>query len=293
MINQDFSIVSILESVYSNFTDSERKIADFFIHNKERKDFSAKKIVDNLYVSQASLTRFSKKCGFNGYREFIFQYQKSVGDSYIKVDNLTEKVFSTYDELLKKGHSLIDDGQINRICNLIVNSKKVYVYGIGSSGVVAREFKIRFMRLALNVEYIVDEHIMKMNGVLLDEECLVIGITLSAKLGIIRKSLEVAKSKGAKTVIITSNNDDKLHEFCDEVLLVAVRENLEVGNIISPQFPILLVVDVLYAHFLSLDYNTKTTVLEGTVSMVKQEEEENERRYEIQSNISSNQRKPN
>lgn len=293
MENQDFSIVSTLEAVYSNFTDSEKKIADYFINNKEKGDFSAQKIVDELYVSLASLTRFAKKCGFKGYREFIYQYQKSIADNYITVDNLTEKVFNTYGELLKKAYSLIDEEQIVRICKRIMQSKKVYVYGIGSSGIVAREFKIRFMRLGLNVEYIVDEHIMKMNGALLDEDCLVIGITLSAKIGLIRESLEIAKSKKAKTIIITSNNDYKLRDFCDEILLVAVKENLEVGNIISPQFPILLVIDVLYAHFLDLDYTNKTNIFQDTLSIIKKEEEENERRYEIQSKILSTKRKPN
>jgi DNA-binding MurR/RpiR family transcriptional regulator len=293
MRKEDFNVVSTLESVYSNFTESEKKIADYFIHNKEKKDFSAKKIVKELYVSQASLTRFAKKSGFNGYREFVYYYKKSITDNYVTVDNLTEKVFNMYDELLKKAYSLIDDGQIARVCNSIMESKKVYVYGIGSSGVVAREFKIRFMRLGLNVEYIVDEHIMKMNGALLDEECLVIGITLSAKIGIIRESLMIAKGKKAKTIIITSNNDYKLRNFCDEILLVAVKENLEGGNNISPQFPILLVVDVLYAHFLNLDYARKTNIFQDTLSIIKQEEEENERKYEIQSKILSNKRKPN
>jgi DNA-binding MurR/RpiR family transcriptional regulator len=139
----------------------------------------------------------------------------------------------------------------------------------------------------------VDEHIMKMNGALLDEECLVIGITLSAKIGIIRESLMIAKGKKAKTIIITSNNDYKLRNFCDEILLVAVKENLEGGNNISPQFPILLVVDVLYAHFLNLDYARKTNIFQDTLSIIKQEEEENERKYEIQSKILSNKRKPN
>lgn len=280
MKHYDISVISLLESVYSNFTDSEKKIADYFIYNRDKKDFSATKVTKELFVSNATLTRFSKKCGFKGYREFIFEYQKSLVENYTKSNNLTQKIFNTYDSILKKGYSLINDNQIIDICNLIIKSKKVYVYGIGSSGVVAREFKIRFMRLGLNVEYIVDEHIMKMNEAILDENSLVIGITLSAKKGIVRESLKVAKDKKAKTIIITSNNDYKLHEFCDEVLLVAVAKNLERGNIISPQFPILLVVDVLYAQFLNLDYKTKTEILMNTVSKVKREEEEIEKRYE-------------
>jgi DNA-binding MurR/RpiR family transcriptional regulator len=53
---------------------------------------------------------------------------------------------------------------------MLLKYKKVYVYGIGSSGIVAMEFKIRFMRLGLNVESVVDAHYnAKMNSVLIDE----------------------------------------------------------------------------------------------------------------------------
>lgn len=41
--------------------------------------------------------------------------------------------------------------------------------------------KLRFMRIGVNIEAITDEHIMKMNSVLLDGECGVIGISISGK----------------------------------------------------------------------------------------------------------------
>lgn len=45
--------------------------------NEEKMDFSAKEIAKHLFVSEASLSRFAKKCGFRGYREFIYQYEES------------------------------------------------------------------------------------------------------------------------------------------------------------------------------------------------------------------------
>ena len=41
-------------------------------------DFSAKSVAGKLFVSEASLSRFrQKKCGFRGYREFIYQYEEN------------------------------------------------------------------------------------------------------------------------------------------------------------------------------------------------------------------------
>ena len=64
-------------------------------------------------------------------------------------------------------------------------------------------------------------------------------------------------SRGAYTLLMTARQDKSYQEFCDETLIFASMEHLEYGNIISPQFPILLVLDVLYAHYLQIDRSKK------------------------------------
>ena len=38
------NIIPHIEAIYQNFTPLERTIADFFIHNEEREDLSAKSV---------------------------------------------------------------------------------------------------------------------------------------------------------------------------------------------------------------------------------------------------------
>lgn len=71
-------IIPLIESYYHTFTPLERTIADFFIHNTEEQDFSSRNISGLLYVSEASLSRFAQKCGFHGYREFIYEYKQNL-----------------------------------------------------------------------------------------------------------------------------------------------------------------------------------------------------------------------
>ncbi|WP_404813571.1 hypothetical protein [Clostridium bowmanii] len=40
-------------------------------------NFLSKSISKYLYTSEATLTRFAQKCGFRGYREFVYQYQET------------------------------------------------------------------------------------------------------------------------------------------------------------------------------------------------------------------------
>ena len=55
----------------------------------------------------------------------------------------------------------------------------------------------------------------------------------------------------------------------DETLIFASMEHLEYGNIISPQFPILLVLDVLYAHYLQIDRSKKEALHEYTIQTLQ------------------------
>ena len=69
-------IEPLIELNYNNFTQIEKSIADFFLQNKELMDFSAKKIAKLLFTSEATLSRFAQKCGFDGYRQFIYRYRE-------------------------------------------------------------------------------------------------------------------------------------------------------------------------------------------------------------------------
>ena len=55
------SVIPVIESNYENFTALEKNIADFFMKNEEKMDFSAKEIAKHLFVSEASLSRICKK----------------------------------------------------------------------------------------------------------------------------------------------------------------------------------------------------------------------------------------
>ena len=79
------SVIPVIESNYENFTALEKNIADFFMKNEEKMDFSAKEIAKHLFVSEASLSRFAKKCGFRGYREFIYQYEQNLTERNLKI----------------------------------------------------------------------------------------------------------------------------------------------------------------------------------------------------------------
>ena len=144
------AIVAIVDS-YDKFTEVEKLIADYFIKNKHKEDFSIKNIKNKLHVSESSITRFSQKCGFKGYREFIYRYEEGFLKGISKSSFNVEEVLNTYGRILNMFPSLIDNEQIDKIADLIIKSKSVLFVGIGSSGLVAREMQSRLTRLGILV----------------------------------------------------------------------------------------------------------------------------------------------
>ena len=160
---------------------------------------------------------------------------------------------------------------MQRVVELISNKKRIYTYGRGSSGLVAQEMKLRLMRLGVNVESISDSHIMKMNSVLMDDDCLVIGISVSGNTKEVTNSLKEASNRGASVVLITSKQDEEMKNYCDEILFIAVKEHLENGKAISPQFPVLVIVDIFYSHFLQSDRLRKEELHSNTINALYNE----------------------
>ena len=257
----------LIELHYNNLTQVERGIADFFLQNREEMDFSAKNMAKVLFTSEATLSRFAQKCGFDGYRQFIYRYREGLQnekDNPVEVG--TRHIMKTYQELLNKSYSLLDEKQIKRVSRLIAEKRKVFIYGKGSSGIAAQEFKMRLMRLGIDIESITDSHVMTMSSAVLKEDTLALGITVSGKTNEVVRVVKTAKSKGASTAIISSVHLRKWDAFCDEVLPVPTKEKLDLGKLISPQFPVLILCDILYTNVLGYDRKDKEALHDLTLA---------------------------
>lgn len=264
------SVVPIIESNYNNFTMVEKNIADFFIHNHEKMDFSAKTVAAKLFVSEASLSRFAKKCGYRGYREFVYQYEETLVEKKESMTGNTRMVLNAYQELLNKTYSLVDEEQIGRIGKYLNQAERVFVCGKGSSGLAASEMELRFMRIGVDIDSLQDSDRMRMQAVFQDKRCLVFGISISGETEGVRYLLREAHKQGAKTVMITAQNKDSYAEYCSEVLLLPSLRHLNHGNVISPQFPILVMLDLIYSYYVEQDKPKKESFHDNTLRALEE-----------------------
>ena len=267
-----------IEVTYSKMTEVEKSIADFFIDNKDVMDFSSKYISKMLYISEATLSRFAKKCGYKGYREFIFSYEKDLEveqkNANIEKDIglFTRNVQNAYQNLLQENFQMLNEEQIRRVAGMLNISNKVLIYGVGNSGYAAEEFQLRFMRIGMDVSAVTDSQIMKISAALAETDTLIIARSLSGESTELLESVRIAKEKGAATVCMTASPFSSIARECGEVIQVASFDNLNTGTKISPQYSILVVMDVLYSYYFANDSFFKTQKYNSTLVAIQGDE---------------------
>ena len=263
------SIVPIIESKYNSFTHVEKNIADFFLNNEQKMDFSAQNVAQMIFVSEASLSRFAKKCGFHGYREFIYQYEQSFVEKSETVADSTRMVLNTYQELLNKTYSLMNEAQIAQIVRYMYGADRVVVCGKGSSGLAASEMENRFMRIGVDIDSLQDTDRMRMQAVFLNKRSMVCGFSISGETEEVLYLLKEAHRREAQTILFTANDKESYADFCTEVVLVASTKHLNYGNVISPQYPFLVMMDIIYNNYVTHEKYKKADLYDDTLRVLK------------------------
>ena len=250
-----------------HMTTLEKEIAHYFLTLDDvQQNLSAQVISETLHISKAALTRFAKKCGFNGYREFIFHLAQesdpaqegSVSNGQAQHGSFTKRVLSDYESVNRLGRNLISEEQLQAVAQMIEEADRVYFFGKGSSGLVARELKLRMMRLGVVCEALTERDSFAWTTGILNEKCLVLAFSLSGETRSVIESLYQARRKGAKTVLLTANQ--VLPDDFDETIHLAALRKMDYGQGISPQIPMLMMVDLIYSHFLEINRPRKEKI---------------------------------
>ncbi|WP_283128080.1 MurR/RpiR family transcriptional regulator [Allofournierella massiliensis] len=267
------TIQQIMDS-YNQMTQVERTVADFFLNNTKPVDLASKNLAKLLYVSEATLSRFAKKCGYKGYREFSYEYERELSgaESERQPGEANSQVEGLYGLLMENSFSSIDNTQMRRIAAMMDESRRIFIFGIGHSGLAAQDFQLRFMRLGLWIQAVSDSQLIQITAALVVPGDLVIAFTMSGRTSEITGGIRMAKARGARTVLFTGGPaPDKSDNMPDEIVhLISLRE-MGGGLRISPQVPLLMLIDTLYVTCLSRNTYKKAEISRHADSMVARE----------------------
>ncbi|MBD2865204.1 MULTISPECIES: MurR/RpiR family transcriptional regulator [Paenibacillus] len=245
-----------ISSVYSSLTKSEQKVADVVMKEPEAAVFfTITDLSEKANVGETSVIRFCRKLGFRGYQEFKLSVAQNLstpsqnihGD--IEDDDemsiIVKKISAINVQNIHNTTTLLDEDSLRQAIAILREARKLYFFGVGSSGITAIDAKHRFMRIGYECAAENDAHIIAMNAALTKPGDVVIGISTSGSTKDLVDAMEIAKGRGANIICLTSHARSPITHFADVVLLTASKESPLQGGSFSSKLSQIHALDVL------------------------------------------------
>ncbi|MCC3377395.1 MurR/RpiR family transcriptional regulator [Cohnella sp. REN36] len=269
----------MISSIYSSLTKAEKKVADVVKSNPEEAVLATVTDLSEIAgVGETSVIRFCRKLGFRGFHEFKLSVAQDLVDRPPSVSNMeiteeddvmtiARKVTMKHEILLKNTLDLVNVDQLKQAVDQMIAADRIFVYGVGTSGITALDLHYRLMRIGVNVEAHRDSHIIAMSAALVKKGDLVFGISTSGSTRDLVDAVKEAKKNGAVVVCLTSHLRSPIAAYADNVLLVPSREMPTEGGALSTKFSQIHLLNIL-TTLISLKLESSEDALEKTARSV-------------------------
>ena len=224
-----------IEAEWDFLSKTERKIAETILKDPEKFiNYSAIEVSEVANVSQGSLNNFSKKFVESGFSALKKQLAMDLNE-YRKDASDTESADSSIKDMMKLSRErtwkafrlteeMNDEETLKKVSEMILKAKKIEIYGIYQSGIVAQSCYYQFLQMGLPVACVTDVLVCPVSASMLDGESLVIAISSSGKTKDIYETVKIAKDNKVPCICMTRNKKGPIAQLCDEVLTIAIGD---------------------------------------------------------------------
>lgn len=239
---------------------------------------SIKQLAKSSCTSEASVLRFCKTLGYQGYRDFILSLSAALGSMeeaaqdkrYTDIrpgDDLAtiiENVSFNNRRSIEDTLTVLDKAQVARAVALLCASPRVDWYGLGASGLVCQDAQQKFMRINKRCQAHTDGHSMQTAASLLCPWDVAMLVSNSGTTAEILDTLELVRATGAKAIAITRYSKSPLARGSDIVLHISTPEVTFRSGAMGSRIAMLNVVDILFSGVASAQYDEIRGYLDRT-----------------------------
>ena len=258
--------IGLINKKYRSFSTVEKKIADSILANPEKVIYmTTATLAQQIGVSQGSIINFSNALGFTGFSELklnvaqnLPNHEKIISEEIGTEDSVHTVLKKLSNEIIQTFQmtiSAIQNSELEQAANLLTGKKRIEIYGVGSSSMIANDAYYRLMRQGMPVYAITDAHIASVSASLLTSDSVVVVISYSGRTVETLKAAKIAKSKGASVISLTSFVDSPLAKLSDVCLVSASKETDKLKEAMAARYSQLLILDALlmYISFKDID----------------------------------------
>ena len=180
---------------------------------------------------------FSNKYAGGGFPSLKLKIAESLS-SYVKIafnsidesDGVMEALVKNNrnNEIALKNTEIINTGKdLSKAADLILNAKKLEIYGVFRSAPVATDLCYQLLQLGISATAVSDVLTCAVSASMLDKTSLVIAVSSSGKTKDVIDAVKLAKGNGVPIIAITSNKYSPLAKLSDVALIAGVSGSSE------------------------------------------------------------------
>lgn len=235
-----------IQTRYPELTAKERLIADYVYKNSHQlKNMNISVLADTVGVSDGMITRFCKKIGCKSYADLKVQISGISQPQPPDNSTVHSLIYSYYRVVIDQTNQLVHLDALSALVKQIQDVDRIYLYGLGSSGLTATEFSIRLARMGLFAQQVTDGHMMMITSSLLTKKDLVLAFSISGETNDVLSAVQLAKKNHCKCVGFTCYPNSRLAKKCDSTINVANPLYLNRERFINSQFSVMYITDLI------------------------------------------------
>ena len=265
---KNHSCLMSIKNNYKKLTDAEKKVADYIVKNSsEVIVMSISELSEKSNSAKSAVIRCCKSLGFNGYSDLKISLAMELSKNkqlnytpYISPDDnagdILDKVFSANVKALHDTAEKTDRKVLQNVVDLLSLAKTVYIYGIGTSASLAREFQYRLMQFGYTAIYYTDVPSMKISTMNIKKGDVAIGISHSGRTIATVDALKLADNMGADTVCITSYPESEITKVSDYSIEIFSDEIQYPVEAVSARIAHLSIIDAICIALSAKNYES-------------------------------------
>lgn len=257
-MEQHADILERINASYYQLTASERKVADYVLAQHSQVQFmSITQLADECGTAEATISRFCRNLKLKGFNAFKIELARwsspSPADEHHHDRGISEGRSAEVGRLAREAVSqtieLVDHGEILRAVEFFEQAGRVLSVGSGGSMIMASEFSHLFSTVTGKFLSIGDSHMQMSHVATMGEKDVLVLFSYSGATTGGVQMLELAKSRGVKTVLITRFGKSPAAKLADVVLRCGSNEGPFQFGSVPAKIAQLVVIDLMYQEY--------------------------------------------
>lgn len=230
------NIIGLIKSIEDNLPKAEAKVARYILnHPQEVLNMTAKDLGEVSNSSAPTVIRLSKRLGMDSFPQMkSMLFNELANDNNIEgysdiladesLIEIKEKLLGNAYQALSDTLPLLNQEIISKAIRAIENAEIIYIFGIGSSYLVAQNIEQKWNRIGKTCIVIPDTHSLVSTMTTSKKNGLFIGVSNSGETSEVLKLMKIAKKNYLQTMSITQFGENSISKEA-EINLQHIRVN--------------------------------------------------------------------